>query len=84
MHAFFCLFVILWGCIVSVTAPHKNGVLCLTGPRESKQTSAHHQHSVPSLRTVSQRWPGKRWGFNRLITINHYEKVAYYQFINSE
>ena len=84
MHASFSFFVILWDCIVSVTPPHKNGVLYLTGHRETKQRSAHHQHSVLSPRAVSQRWPGKRWSFKRLITINHYEKVAYYQFINSE
>ena len=76
MHAFSSLFVILWGCIVSVTAPHRSGVLYLTGPRESKQGSAPHQHSVLSPRAVSQSCPGKRWSFKRLITINHYEKVA--------
>ena len=84
LGAFSPLFEILGGCALFVASPHSNGVFCVPGPWESEQGLLYHQHSLLPPRAVRQRCLGKGRGFKRLITVNRYEMVAYYQFINSE
>lgn len=84
-HAYiFPMFEILWGCITFVTNPHRNGVFYLTGPWKSRERSLPPSAFCSVSKACQPEMARKWWNLKRLITINHYEKVAYYRFINSE